>query len=403
MAKHYARPFIITASILSVVLAVAAIPLFILPGATHANTLGATHTNTVSVTPPSIPPQNPGQSPVTTINRLTHMNVVGSTQFILDKGGHTVAVDPNPYDIQIVPPITNMLPNAPYGTVHTGDLVATNIGNEDKGNVLVLFPARVGPGHQFNTAHASFSGLAKEAFNTQTGTDWVTNFSKNNVEIFNPTGTFLTTVNNTLFQKPWGIAFNGGRANPVVKSTGSFFVANAADATIDRVDIIPINGNATFKVTRIAQLGKNGNETKIALAWVPTLMINKKHYTDVLLALDPTKNRVAAFVNSTTTTKFTDQGITAFQGNPLNNPGGIALNPLNNDLLIVNLNDNNLVELNANSGSVVGSRLLDNVPVDLQSGNGSALFGVTACKDNGGNLVVYFTDDNTNTIDMLGV
>jgi hypothetical protein len=76
---------------------------------------------------------------------------------------------------------------------------------------------------------------------------------------------------------------------------------------------------------------------------------------------------------------------------------------LNNDLLIVNLNDNNLLELNTNSGSVVGSRLLDNVPVDLQSGNGSALFGVTASKDNGGNLVIYFTDDNTNTIDMLGV
>ena len=403
MAKRHSRAFIIVASILSLVLAIAAIPLFILPGATYANTLGAMRANMLKITPLSIPPQKQVQNSIATINGLTHMSVVGSTQFILNKGGHTVAVDPNPYDVQIVPPITNKLASAPFGSVHTGDLVATNIGNQDKGNILVLFPARVGPGHQFNTAHASFSGLAKEAFNTKTGTDWVTNFSKNNVEIFNPTGTFLTTVNSKLFQKPWGIAFNGGRANPAAKSTGSFFVANAADATIDRIDIIPVNGNATFQVTQIAQLGKNGNETKIALAWVPTLMINKKQYTDVLLALDPTKNRVAAFANSTTTTKFTDAGITAFQGNPLNNPGGIALNPLNNDLLIVNLNDNNLLELNTNSGSVVGSRLLDNIPVDLQSGNGSALFGVTASKDNGGNLVIYFTDDNTNTIDMLGV
>jgi hypothetical protein len=400
--RHFNVP-IIVGSALSLVIAIAAVPLFILPKTTHANMLETAHTNTLRVTPTSTPPQKQGQSSISTINGLTHMSIVGSTQFILDKGGHTTAVDPNPYDVQIVPPITNTLANAPSGSVHTGDLIATNIGNADKGNILVLFPARVGPGHQFNTAHAAFSGLAKEAFNTETGTDWVTNFSKNNVEIFNPTGTFLTTVNSTLFQKPWGIASNDGKANPAAKSTGSFFVANATNATIDRIDIIPVNGNATFKVTQIAQLAQNGNETKIALAWTPALMINKKQYSDVLLALDPAKNRVAAFANSTTTTKFTDQGMTAFLGKPLNNPGGIALNPFNNDLLIVNLNDNNLLELNTNSGSVIGTRLLDNVPVDLQSGNGSALFGVTASKDNGGNLVIYFTDDNTNTIDMLGV
>jgi hypothetical protein len=403
MPKRHFRTAIIAASVLSLVLAIAAIPLFILPDATHATTLGATHTNASHATSLSTQPQKQQQNSISTINGLTHMSIVGSTQFILDKKGHTASVDANPYDVQMVPPITNKLATAQAGSAQIGDLVATNIGGTDTGNTLVLFPARVGPGHQFNTTHAAFSGLAKEAFNTETGTDWVTNFSKNNVEIFNPTGAFLTTVNSKLFQKPWGIAFNGGQKNPAAKSTGSFFVANAANATIDRIDIIPVNGNATFKVTQIAQLTKNGDETKISLLWAHTLMISNKQYTDVLLALDPARNRVAAFANSTTTAHFTNQGMTAFQGKPLNNPGGIALNPLNNDLLIVNLNDNNLVELNTGTNTVVGSRLIDNIPVDLQSGNGSALFGITAGKDNGGNLVVYFTDDNTNTINMLGV
>jgi len=69
----------------------------------------------------------------------------------------------------------------------------------------------------------------------------------------------------------------------------------------------------------------------------------------------------------------------------------------------VNLNDNNLVELSSVTGQVIGLHLLDNAPVDLQTGNGSALFGLTAGQDAAGNLVVYFTDDNTNTINRLGL
>ena len=385
MMKRHLIAIVVATIALSLLLVLATAPLFISKSATHASNVQ----------------QNQNQPPINSINGLTHISTIGSTQFIVDKTGHTASVDPNPYDVQIVPSIPGTSAHALNGSMHAGDLVATNIGNEDKGNTLVLFPARVGPAHQFNTANASFSGLAKEAFNTGTGTDWVTNFSKNTVEIFNPNGTHLTTLKSHLFQKPWGIAFNGGQANQQVHSISSFFVANAADATIDRVDVVPVHGVATFKFSQIAQLTRSGTEAKIALTWTPIFKINKKEYTDVLLALDPARNRVAAFPNSTTTTKFTDQGVTAFQGNPLNNPGGIALNPFNNDLLIVNLNDNNLLELNTDQGSVVGSRLVDNAPVDLQTGNGSALFGVTAGEDRNGNLVVYFTDDNTNTVDML--
>jgi hypothetical protein len=77
--------------------------------------------------------------------------------------------------------------------------------------------------------------------------------------------------------------------------------------------------------------------------------------------------------------------------------------PINGDLLVVNMNDNNLVELNLSQGKAIGVRLLDNVPVGAQSGNGSALFGVAAITDARGNLEVFFTDDNTNNLNLLRI
>jgi len=39
--------------------------------------------------------------------------------------------------------------------------------------------------------------------------------------------------------------------------------------------------------------------------------------------------------------------------------------------------------------------------VEDAQGNNAALFGVTATVDNKGNLLVYFTDDNTNSLNVL--
>ena len=60
-------------------------------------------------------------------------------------------------------------------------------------------------------------------------------------------------------------------------------------------------------------------------------------------------------------------------------------------------------ELNLSQGKAISVHLLDNVPVDAQSGNGSALFGVAAAADARGNLEVYFTDDNMNTLNLLSI
>jgi hypothetical protein len=349
---------------------------------------------------------NRGIHVITTINGLSRISEIGSTAFILDAHGRTISADANPYGIAIAPGTTPVLNTA--GSLRPGDIVVTNFGANETGMTLVRFAGGRGPGHLFNTMpSATTKGPAFEAFNILSGSDWVANFSGNNVQAFRPNGTVLVSITNGLFNKPWGVASNHGLGNRADGSIASSFVSNVNSATIDRIDVISTAQGTTFRIFQIGQLTQVNGGNKVNVAWVPSLQIGALHYTDVLLALDPAANRVAAFPNSTTMntsgTRSTGKGITVFQGKPLNMPGGLTINPLNGDLLVVNLNDNNLVELNLTRRQVVGVRQLDNVPVDPQSGNGSALFGVATSRDARGNLEVFFTDDNTNTLNVLSV
>jgi hypothetical protein len=338
----------------------------------------------------------------TTINKLNRISIVGSTAFIVDGHGRTISADANPYGVAIAP--NGMIP----GSLKSGDIVVTNFGAMNTGTTLVRFPGGKGPGLLFNTVgNPATKGPAFEAFNPLTGTDWVANFSGNNVQVFRSNGTILATIINPLFKMPWAMASNHGMHNAMDGAVGSFFTTNTGDATIDRIDVIPAGNGTTFRVFQIGQLTQVNGGTKLNATWVPSLQIGGKRLSDVLLVLDIANNRVAAYPNSTTmnttTMRSTNKGMTVFQGNPLNAPSGLTINPLNGDLLVVNMNDNNLVEINLAQGKAVGTRLLDNVPVDVQSGNGSALFGVAAAIDAMGKLEVFFTDDNTNTLNVLTV
>lgn len=344
---------------------------------------------------------NQGQA-VTTITNLAHISEVGNTAFVVDGHGRTVSVDANPYGIAIAPGSMAM------GALKPGDILVTNFGATNTGTTLVRFPAGKGPGQLFNAMMTpGTKGPAFEAFNPQTGSDWVANFSGNNVQVFNPNGTLKVTITSPMFKTPWAMASNGGMHNPKDGAIGSFFTTNTGDGTIDRIDVVPAGNGTTFRVFQIGQLTQVNGGTKLNAIWVPSLQVGSQRLSDVLLVLDIANNRVAAYPNSTTmnttTMRSTSQGMTVFQGKPLNAPAGLTINPLNGDLLVVNMNDNNLVELNLAQGNVVGTRLLDNVPVDAQSGNGSALFGVAATRDTKGNLEVFFTDDNTNTLNVLTV
>lgn len=346
-----------------------------------------------------------GSRTATTISSLERISVIGSTAFIVDRHGRTISVDPNPYGVAVVP--ASLPTTTTPGALKPGDIVVTDFGANSTGATLVRFPAGKGPGLLFNPVAAGLKGPALEAFNRLTGSDWVANFSANTVQIFRTDGTLKATVANPLFHMPWAMTTSRGLRNPLDGSITSFFTTNAGDATIDRIDVIPAGKGTTFRVFQIGQLTRIKGGTKSGLVWAPSLQLGGKHFSDVLLALDLANNRIAAYPNSTSmnTTAMcsTNKGITAFQGQPLNTPVSIAMNPLNGGALVTNGNDNNLVELNLAQGKVVGMRLLDNVPVDAQSGNGSALVGVAAAVNAEGDLEVFYTDDNLNTLNELSV
>jgi len=407
---------ILTLSIafLSILLAVGAVVVVNNPGITHANGIGDSgiqnkqnnnNNNNNNGQQNYKDNDNDGRhhARYTTIGDLHTVSTVASTMFVVDSTGKTITTDANPYGISVAPASVANMP----GAVKPGDLVVTNFGANQTGKTLVYIPNRQGPAHLLNNVmDKGTNGPADEAFNTLTGSNWVANTSGNNIQVFDTNGKVTATITNPLFHMPWGQAFNGGVHNSNDGAIASFFSTNAADATIDRIDLIPAgNGKVTFKVFQIGQLAHMGKQTFIAITWVSKLRIGDETYSDVLLALDNVNNRIAAYPNSSThhtqNTKSTNQGITVFKGNPLQGPVGLTVSPTTGHLLVVNSQKNDIVELNLSTGKVVGDVQIDNVPVDAQSGNGSALFGVAAATDKDGNLQVYFTDDNTNTVNVL--
>lgn len=397
------KPLVLSLSIavLGILLVAAAFFGFINPAITHAGGIGDSG---IKIGQNNNNENNRNQyHAATTIGGLNSVSAVASTMFVVDANGRTITTDANPYGIAIVPRSASKMP----GGLRPGDLVVTNFGANQTGKTIVSIPNKQGPAHLLNTTmDKGTNGPADLAFNTMTGTSWVANTSGNNIQAFNANGKVVATITSPLFNMPWGQAFNWGVHNPNDGAVASFFSSNAADATIDRIDLVPTSTGAfTFKVFQIGQLAHTGKQTFIALTWVPSLRVGDDHYSDVLLAADTVNNRIAAYPNSsshhTLNTRSVNQGFTVFKGMPLQGPVGLAISPTTGHLLVANSQKNDIVELNLATHRVEGDVLVDNVPVDAQSGNGSALFGIVAAVGKQGDLEVYFTDDNTNTVNVL--
>jgi hypothetical protein len=339
---------------------------------------------------------------VTTIDGLTKISVVGSVETIVDAQGNTITVESDPYKVVI----------GPSGDFFTGDILVSNLGASTKGSAIVRFFGQQGPGHLFNPTPSGLVGPVGLAFDNGKLLVASSNAMPSSVQVFNPDGTLFASISDPLFNGVWGLS--AGRKQEEMEESDddsdegprfrSFFVTNKRDAKILRVDEIRdrAQGQILFRVVQVGQFDKTpGLPTKIDVHWLRRLKVGQQKLRDVLVGLDPVNNRVAAFAHSSVM-QGTGNGMTVFQGKPLNIPCGLAMNPINGDLLVVNCGDNNLVEINMTTTTVVGVKQIDPAPVDAE-GNGSALFGVAAIKDRAGNLRVFYTDDNTNTLNVLSV
>lgn len=307
--------------------------------------------------------------------------------------------DRNPYGLVIAPDTFD----AAATVLQPDDLLVSNLNNA--ANVM-------GQGTTVERVHMGqagrFFGEAQAPIALATsnlGATWIADFglapsgSQGVVQVITPDGALFSggTITSPLFAGPWGMRFNWG---PLYGLPPTFFSTNVLTGTVDQMSrFVPPNFGATTVVVQIGStLGHRGNTIDNVvgpqgMVWLPI--------GDTLYVADGANNRIAAYPHASTLAVDQEQGVTVYEGPPLNQPAGLALNPLNGNLLAVNQMDNALVEI-SRDGHAVARRILDPTPVNPATGAGSALFGVATRADDEGNLLVIFTNDNSNTVNELG-
>lgn len=315
--------------------------------------------------------------------------------------------DQNPYGLVIVPKTA-----AQTGSLLPGDLLVSNINNVNNVMGLGTTVELIRPTDSHPMPKTFFSGAVSPiamVLNANATSLWIANYGLNengftgNVDVVNNNGMLFAhgSIDDPRLEGSWGQGFNGQSVGGSIPPV--FFDTNTLTGAVYRLQhFVSTSQGPDFSgatITQIATLGHSG--TTINNVVGPQGMAWSKA-NDTLYIADPVNNRIVAVPNSTTTTSGSFYVV--FEGHPLNQPAGIALNPINGDMLVVNQGDNKLIEIAPSASAdddsqIVGIRILDKTKVI--NGVGSALFGLAATTDASGNLVVYFTNDNTNTVNLL--
>lgn len=331
------------------------------------------------------------------------ITTIGSTVDPIEHGA-------NPYGLAIAP--------ASAGLLTAGDLIVCNFNDgatntQGKGTTIVgLHPA---PGSApYRIAQSSSlqgcNALAVFADGSIAAAAYVANQNP----LVTPSGTVSTPFSADTFAHPWGEAYTAANG----QTPAALYVSNA-DGTIDR---ITLSGDTQTGFTQIAQgfcaSGQPGGIFAPAgLTYdssVDTLyVIDTSSYSVVALksvsAIGASGVMVAGQCSSTAsppTPMPTFSGPSASSaaviahGTPLFAPLSAAL-LADGDLIVANSDiniangqmPNLVVEVSpVLPGGFVGQ------PVQLDSGAPGALFGIVATMDSQGNQIVYFNDDNANTV-----
>ncbi len=338
-----------------------------------------------------------GATPVgqDTIAQLNHIAVVASTVDAING-------DTNPYGLALVPDTPAIAKGA--FVERPGDLLVTNFSDAKGVNGAGTTVERLHRGANGKWTESRFFGAAQGPVAiavSPLGPPWIADFTSNEVQVITPNGTQFKygqgdITRSGVFAGPWGQAFGKSTAGVAM-----FFSTNVLTGTVDRITgFVPGKFASTAVVAQVGSGLRHSGRTAADAVGPQGLAYNAA--TDTLYVTDGADNSVHAYPH-VSTSGDQGRGVLVYRGAPLNQPAGLAINPLNGDLLVVNQGNNNLVELSLSGRRAhpVAVRRLDPTPVNPRTGAGSALFGLVATKTPTGHLVVYFTDDNTNTVDVL--
>ncbi|MBV8658068.1 MAG: hypothetical protein JO142_09635 [Burkholderiales bacterium] len=350
-----------------------------------------------SYSPPPMQPQPVSGSVFATLGTMT---TIGSTLDPTEHGG-------NPYGLTIAP--------VTAGLVTAGDLVVCNF-NDGATNTQGLGTTVVGlhpvkGAAPYRIAQSS-QLLGCSAVTALPDSSIVATASQaNSTVLVSPTGAVSSPFSANPSAEPWGAitsAYHG---------TQLLFVSNAANGTVDR---ITMSGDTQTSFTEIAA-GFSVNRGAPGSISAPAGLTYDASI-DTLYVVDTNSNRVVALAGASAIGKdgvmvsgssFTGASASSARviasGAPLNGPISSAL-LANGNLVVGNTLDANgtnlLVEVSPSKG-VVATKNVD-------TGAAGAIFGIvavpatiTVTTSNGYNgsttmsvisNVIYFNDDNTNTV-----
>ena len=336
------------------------------------------------------------------LSTLTRRTTIGSTMDPTEHGG-------NPYGLAIAP-IT-------AGLITAGDLIACNF-NDGATNTQGLGTTLIG---LHPVAGASPYRIAQSS--QLQGCSALSMFSDDSISAsafsanLNPLVAANGAVNNPFaantLHGPWSQAY----AMPYF-GRPALYVSNQLNGAIDR---ITLNGDNETSFTEIA-IGFCGSGVPGAVFAPAGLTYDATN--DTLYIVDTSSYSVVAFANvssigadgvivngncsgttHTPTPALTFSGASASaarviaSGGQLNAPISAAL-LMDGDLVVANADidapstPNLLFEISPALGFV-------GAPVQLDTGAPGALFGLAATVDSSGNQLIYFNDDNDNTVKLL--
>ncbi len=335
---------------------------------------------------------NPTPAPMvnSVLNQMATIETIGSTVDPMNG-------DSNPYGLGIVP--------VTAGNLTMGNLLACNFndsgGNAGNGTTIVqLAPMPNSKPTRF-AQDPSLQGCDAMAINTTADYTWVAAYTAADNPIVTPTGTIATTLKTSYtWMHPWGQTFAVPMAS-LTMAVPTFYVTDAGDGSVIAVRIT----STGFVFQKIAK-GFPVNLTS-AYGILAPAGLTYDQPSDTLYLVSSDTNSIVALMNAST---LTDGGImvsgtastglsfsgtqasqakVVYNGAPLNAPVSMA-ELYNGNLVVGNTADNNLIEITP-AGIVAGTKLVD-------SGVAGAIFGIATMGTTVNTQVIYFNDDNTNSV-----
>lgn len=318
----------------------------------------------------------------------------------------------NPYGLAIAP--------VSAGLITAGDLIVCNFNDgatntQGKGTTIVGLHPTAGAMPYRIAQSANLTGCNALAM-LPDDSIIAAAYTANANALVTPTGTVTTPFSADAFSGPWGVAYVPAKG----QTSAALYVSNT-NGSIDR---IALNGNAQTAFASIA--------TGFCGSGVPGAIFAQAGLTydpsiDTLYIVDTSSNSVVAFANvsaigaagvvvngqcssvtapPTPAPSFSGPSASSARviahGGAFNAPLSAALLS-DGDLIVANSDLNAPVQMPnlvleispVLAGGFVGQ------PVQLDSGAAGALFGIATAVDAQGHQIVYFNDDNANTVMML--